>query len=60
MSLEPLLRTRDLERLTHYKLRSIMRAVEKGTFPPPLRIAPDSRQCLWTRTAIEQWLKDNI
>lgn len=48
-----LLRIGDLEREINVNRRTIYRMIQRGQFPPPLRVGP--RMSYWSRADVAEW-----
>lgn len=47
---------RDLPDITGYSRRSLLRMVQEGTFPPPIRV--NQRCNRWRMSAVQQWINE--
>ena len=50
-----LLRAKDVEELTKFKIDWIYKQIAKGKFPKPIKIGRSSR---WSYLAVKQWLDE--
>lgn len=54
----PLVSHLDVQRATGYSRGGLHKAVNRGDFPPPLRIGPN--RIAWHRATLEKWLADRL
>lgn len=52
--IDPIFRRREVERITGLARSTIYAGVKAGTFPPPVRLGPNSVG--WRQSAIADWL----
>ena len=51
-----LLRRREVEAITHLSRATIYVRMQKGTFPPPVRLGPNS--VAWRAEDIDRWISE--
>ena len=54
----PLMRSNEVARATTLDLKTIMRKVGSGDFPPPVKLAP--RRRAWRTSDVQRWINDPL